>query len=119
MEISLFERLGREKVLFQVVEEFYNLVLQDHRVSGFFADVDMVRLRQHQLSFLSALLGGPESYSGRSMRSAHRTLQLKEHHFQAIADNLSEALRRFGVSEDDIVAVLQKVSAYQGEIVTA
>lgn len=115
---SLFEKLGSEKVLFQLVGEFYNLVLEDERINGFFKDVDMIKLRQHQLSFLSSILGGPEEYSGRSMHAAHRVLQLKEHHFTAVAENLVEVLRRFEVSEEDIAEVVARVSRYKEAIVS-
>lgn len=115
---GLFERLGREKVLFKVVDEFYSLLLLDERVSGFFQGIDMVRLRQHQLSFLSSILGGPEQYTGRSMRNAHRALNLTETHFAAVAEHLRTALHRINVSPADIDAVMDKVASYKGEIVS-
>lgn len=115
---SLFDRLGKERVLFQVVGEFYKLIQEDDRINGFFKDIDMASLRQHQLEFLSALLGGPEQYSGRSLKAAHKYLQLKQHHFDAVAENLVEALRRFDVGDDDIREAIDKVAVYKGEIVT-
>lgn len=116
---TLFERLGREKVLFRVVDEFYNIVQEDERVNGFFKHIDMVRLRQHQLSFLSGLLGGPEQYSGRSLQAAHQALRLQPLHYEAIVENLAEALKKCGVGGDDIRQVLDKVSAYRDHIVHA
>ncbi|MBO9605847.1 MAG: group 1 truncated hemoglobin [Paenibacillaceae bacterium] len=115
---SLYEKLGQEKVLFQLVGEFYSLVLEDERINGFFRDTNMVKLRQHQLSFLSSILGGPEQYSGRSMHAAHKVLQLKEHHFAAVIENLVEAMRRLNVDETDIAQVIARLSAYKDEIVS-
>lgn len=114
---SLYEKLGQEKTLFQLVGEFYNLVMEDERINGFFQGIDMVKLRQHQLSFLSSLLGGPEIYSGRSMHAAHKYLQLREHHFAAVVENLCEAMRRFHVDEADIAQVVARLSHYKAEIV--
>ncbi|WP_135553415.1 group I truncated hemoglobin [Paenibacillus cymbidii] len=115
---SLFEKLGQEKVLFQLVGDFYNLVLEDERINGFFQGTDMVKLRQHQLSFLSTILGGPEQYSGRSMHLAHKILQLKEHHFTAVVENLVEAMRRLNVDEEDIAQVMTRLSQYKDQIVS-
>ncbi|MBO9609070.1 MAG: group 1 truncated hemoglobin [Paenibacillaceae bacterium] len=116
---GLFERLGREKLLFRVVDEFYTLLLQDERVNGYFAGIDMVRLRQHQLSFLSSILGGPEQYTGRSMRNAHRALHLTEAHFDAVAEHLQTALRRCNVSPADIEAVMEKITSYKEQIISS
>lgn len=69
---SLYERLGGEEGIARVVDTFYDMVLADPRVAHFFANTDMAKQRRHQTLFLTFATGGPNKYTGRSMREAHR-----------------------------------------------
>ena len=107
--ISLYDKLGGQAAIGQVVDEFYNRVLADPIVSHFFVHTDMEKQRQHQTAFISFALGGA-SYTGRSMEVAHTGLRLQPEHFNAIATHLGEALAAKGVSPEDIDIVLSQVA---------
>ena len=67
---------------------FYQRVLDDPELSGFFDGVDMSRLRAHQRAFVTAALGGPELFVGRSLRNAHAGLRIDNRAFDAVAEQL-------------------------------
>ena len=107
---TLYEELGGQQAIEQVVDDFYKRVLADDTVKDFFAHTDMEKQRRHQSAFISYALGGPNKYTGRSMEKAHTGLNLQPEHFDAIALHLGEALSENGVSQEDINSVLGRVS---------
>lgn len=77
----------------------------------------MDHLRKHQVRFISFALGGPNQYSGRSMRRAHDGLGISEAQFGAVAGHLAASLVSFDVSATLIDQVIGHVAQLKGEIV--
>lgn len=112
----LYEKFGGEDTIRKVVDYFYELVLADETVNGFFKNTDMDKQRKHQTKFISFALGGPNQYTGTSMAKAHAGMNLQPVHFEAIATHLHDALAHFGVGEADIAQVLAKVATLKDDI---
>lgn len=114
---TLFDKLGGAAAVDLAVDKFYDRVLQDDRIKDFFADVDMVKQRQHQKDFLTYAFGGTDNYNGRYMRTAHRDLVeqkgLKSEHFDAVAEDLMATLKEMGVSEELMAEVAAIAAAPQ------
>lgn len=113
---ALIARLGGTAKLDALVSAFYFNVLSDARVAGFFADVDIRALLDHQKRFLAFALGSERPYDGRSLRAAHRHLVdvhgLADSHFDAFLETLARTLTNLGHAADiaeDIVAVAETV----------
>lgn len=108
-EKSLYQRLGGQAAINAAVDAFYVKVLADKRVKHFFEEVNMASQHRKQKAFLSAALGGPVPWEGKDMRKAHEDLDLKEEHFNAIAENLIATLKDLGVSQpliDETIAIV-------------
>ena len=116
-ERTLYERIGGEPAVRAAVDRFYQRVLADPELTGFFDGISMQRLKGHQFAFLSQALGGPKQYSGASMRDAHRRLAIEQRHFDGVAVHLVETLRELGVSEEIIATVGGALTPLSGEIV--
>jgi len=101
---TLFDKLGGKAAVDLAVDKFYEKVLSDERIKHFFEGVDMVKQRAHQKAFLTYAFGGTSKYDGRYMREAHQDLVEKRglsgEHFDAVAENLLEALKEMGVSQE-------------------
>src|SRR5215216_2493709 len=95
--VSLYERLGGSENIEAVVADFYQRILSDPTLKPIFANIEMDHLRRHQVRFISYALGGPNQYSGRSMRRAHEGLGISEDQFDAVAGHLVDALATYGV----------------------
>ena len=81
-------------------------MLADELLSAYFDDVDMDRQIAKQAAFLTMALGGPVSYTGRDLRTAHAGLgHLGDAHFNGVVGHLAATLREFGVSDADIAEV--------------
>ena len=114
---TLYDRLGGEPAIGAVVEEFYDRVLDDERVSHHFDGVDMADQRSHQTKFLSAVTGGPMRYEGAEMATAHEELAITAAEFEAVATHLDEALRAFDVDGADRGAVMEAIAGFEGDVV--
>ncbi|MBD2184915.1 group 1 truncated hemoglobin [Planktothrix sp. FACHB-1355] len=114
-EKSLYEKVGGQAAIEQIVDDFYNHVLADDTVNKFFANTDMKKQRRHQTAFISYALGGPQ-YTGRSMEKAHAGLNLQPEHFDAIAKHLGEAMTAYGISQDDINTALDRVASLKDAV---
>jgi len=112
---SIYEQIGGKAAIDAAVNRFYEKVLADDRIKHFFDDVDMVRQKAKQKSFLSAAFGSPVKYEGRDMRKAHAKLPgLNDTHFNAVAENLKSTLVELKVKQeliDKIMAIAESVRA--------
>ena len=104
--MSVYEKLGGEAAMDAAVDIFYRNVLADDRVSHFFDAVDMQAQRGKQKAFLTMAFGGPNGYTGKDMREAHKHMQLTEAHFNAIAESLVATLEELSVPQDYIDEVI-------------
>ena len=104
---TLFERIGGEDAVNAAVDIFYEKVLADERINGFFENLDMVAQANKQKKFLTVAFGGPNDYTGKDMRAAHAHLGLTDEHFDAVVENLASTLKELGVAGADIQEVAQ------------
>lgn len=112
---TLYEQIGGEQAVSAVIDRFYDTLLEDARVKDLFANTDMARQRRMQKSFVSGVLGG-KKYTGRSMREAHKKLNLTDEHFQAVAENLEASLKYFKVSEEHISQIMAIVATTKDDV---
>jgi len=107
---SLFERLGGDAAVEAAVDNFYAKIMADASLRPFFAGVDMDRQSFMRRIFLTAAVGGPQGYSGKSLRAAHKPLAeekgLGEAHFAAVAVHLQATLEELNVPVAEIQEVM-------------
>jgi hemoglobin len=118
---SLYEKLGGAPAVTAAAELFYRKVLGDDRIASFFDDVDMGRQVAKQAAFLTMVLGGPNAYTGRDMRTAHADLVargLSDRHFDAVLEDLAATLRQLSVAEQDIAEVAQIAESVRPEVLS-
>jgi hemoglobin len=102
LKVDLFSLIGGSQTVAAAVEAFYRRILADESISHFFAHSDLAHLRAHLNMFVSALLGGPETYTGRDVAAIHAHLQprLNDTHFDAFLKHFRAALKEVGVKDD-------------------
>ncbi|MEV8513854.1 group 1 truncated hemoglobin [Dactylosporangium sp. NPDC051484] len=117
--MSIYDGIGGAESVRAAVESFYTRVLGDSRLAGFFADVDISRLKAHQRAFIAAALGGPEVYAGRDMAAAHAGLGLTDAHFDAVVAHLADTLTELSVPGDRIAEIAAALAPLREQIVSA
>lgn len=116
---SLYERLGGADAVKAAVDIFYDKMLADERVSGFFSATDMDRQRRRQRSFLIFAFGGPNNYDGQDMRAAHQALWskgLNDTHVDIVIEHLGATLSQLGVPQSDIAEVAAIANSVRDDV---
>lgn len=111
-KMSVYEKIGGSAAVDAAVDIFYRKVLSDDRISEFFDTVDMEAQHAKQKAFLTMAFGGPNSYTGKDMREAHKHMNLTEEHFGAVAEALVGTLTELEVPQeyiDEIVGIAVSV----------
>jgi hemoglobin len=109
---SLYERLGGEAAVEAAVVRFYEKVMADPTLVGFFDSLDLGAQIQKQISFMTMAFSGPTKYTGRDLRTAHAKLVergLGHAHFDSVAKHLSETLDELGVAapvRDEVLTIV-------------
>jgi hemoglobin len=114
--MSVYEDIGGREGVAEVVDAFYDRVLADDQLIGYFEDTDMDDLRTHQRVFIAQVVGGPERYDGEDMREAHAHLDLDEEDFDAVAGHLDDALAECGVEMENRETVMSRVTDLEDDV---
>ena len=113
---TLFERLGGESKIAELVDDFYNRVLADPELGPFFKDTSMGKLLRMQREFFSAALDGPFTYTGRPLSHVHHGRGITRGHFARWVDHLFDSLKHCDINEQDVNDIISRMNTYVGEI---
>ncbi len=89
---SLYDRLGGQAAIRVVVDTFVTKVVADARVNAFFRGIDVDTFKQLLVEQVCQASGGPCIYSGRSMPVAHKGMHITNAQFDAVVEDLTQAL---------------------------
>jgi hemoglobin len=92
-------------------------VLADDELAPYFTDVDLARLKRHQVLLLSQVLGGPTAYDGRELGDAHRGLGITDAQYDKVVAHLVSVLVELGADDEAIAAAGSVVAAVKPDIV--
>ncbi len=113
---TVFEQIGGAAAVDAAVDIFYRKVLSDPIISHFFDTVDMDRQVGKQKAFLTMAFGGPNKYTGKDMREAHKHMKLTEQHFSAVAGHLKGTLEELNVPENLINEVMKIAASTHDDV---
>lgn len=106
---TLYQRLGGQAGIDALALDLLERSAADPRIRGDFAETDIVNLHERLVEQLCALSGGPCTYRGRDMRAAHMGLGITEADFNALVENLLDAMRARGLpvaTQNELLALL-------------
>jgi len=115
---SLFQALGGKDGIGKIVVDFIPIIQQDTRIKKAFNDADMDHLVKMLDEQLCAVSGGPCTYSGKSMKAIHANLAITNAQFNALAEDLQQAMEKHGISSRVQNKLLAKLAPMQHDIVT-
>ena len=107
---SLHTRLGGADGIHQLVDDVVAAHLENPMVRTRFevvADLDQVKVLVRE--FFGAGSGGPETYTGKDMRAAHRGMNISEQEFLAVVDDIMGVADKHDLDEatkKDVLAIL-------------
>jgi hemoglobin len=123
IEESLYHRLGGVYAIAAVVDDFVDRVMADPRLNAN-AAVEAAHNRMHPAGFKYLLTemvchatGGPQRYSGKTMKESHRHLNITPDEWVAFLDDFRLTLNLFHVPEREQAELFALVQSTYGEIV--
>ena len=81
----------------KITHDFVERVQKNPRIASFFKDADLERLELMLTDQFCDVLGGGCKYAGKSMKEAHTKMNVKTADFNALAEDLQDALTAGGV----------------------
>jgi hemoglobin len=122
---TLYERLGGVYAIAAVVDDFINRVMDDPRLNAN-PKVDEAHHRVSRAGFKYLVTemvcwatGGPQQYSGRTMRDSHEHLDITEGEWVSFLDDLHQTFNAFQVPEAERQELLAIVNSTKSDIVLA
>jgi hemoglobin len=79
--------------------------------------VELAGTRRHLCAFLEAGSGGPQPYTGRTMREAHRGMNISATEYVAALDDILTVLRKHDIDEQTQHEVLAIAYSLKSDIV--
>lgn len=114
---SLYDRLGGKSAITAVVDTFVARVAADTRINKKFAKSNIPRVKSEIVDQVCTETGGPCTYTGRSMKEAHRNMKVTEGEFNALVEDLTAALNVFKVPAREQNELLSALGTMKGDIV--
>jgi hemoglobin len=135
---SLFERLGGEQGLTQLVDDFTTRLLEDPRVNWSRKGLDqggfrlfrgkpatwnespqtVAMLKKHMVQFLALATGGPARYEGKNMRSAHANMHITNSEFDAAVGDIKATLDKQQIPNREQKELLAIIESTRPQIVS-
>ena len=116
-QASLYQRLGEKPAITAVVDDFVARVAADSRINSRFANANIPRLKKNLVDQICAASGGPCTYTGRDMRTAHAGMGITNADFDALVGDLGAALNKFKVPEREKNELLSVLGPMRKDIV--
>jgi len=137
-KLALFQRLGSEAGISNIVADFIPRVLDDPRVNwdrkgvkrGGFSfragesvtwkatPTNVVTLERHLIEFFALATGGPARYTGKEIQSTHADMHISNPEFDAAIGDLKASLDKLQVPNVEQKELLAIVESTRPQIVT-
>ena len=114
---SLYDRLGGKPAISAVVDNLVGRVAQDDRINLRFANTDIVHLRMMLVDQICQASGGPCTYTGKDMKTAHHNLNITNDEFNALVEDLLAALGELRVGAPEQQELVGALGGLKGDIV--
>ncbi len=134
---SLFDRLGGERGITALVENFTPRVLNDPRVNwdrkgvkpgGLFhhgpavtwnpTPENVEAMKKHIVQFLSLATGGSPQYDGKELKSGHADMQISNPEFDAVVGDIKASLDNLQIANQEQKELLAIIESTRPLIVT-
>src|SRR5262245_35852311 len=120
---SLYERLGGVYSIATVIDDFIDRIMVDPRLNAN-PRVDEAHHRVPPAGFkylvtemLCWAAGGPQKYTGRSMKDSHKGLMITAAEWEAFLDELQQTLDKFTVPQAEQAEIKTIIDSTRADIV--
>lgn len=114
---SLYEELGGDAGISQIVDDALLLVLQDPRIKEAFKDTNTKRLAGLLKEQFCEISGGPCRYGGDDMKLTHEGQDVSSAQFNALAEDIQLAMENMNISSSVQNKLIARLAPMKRDIV--
>ena len=118
--VSLYRRLGGREGIATVVDDFVANMVGDARVNARFKGMPppaVFKFKSNLSDQICDATGGPCSYLGRDMKTAHKGMKISDAEWNATVENLDKALDKHKVGAAEKKELIGAIAQMRGDIV--
>ena len=116
MGTTLYQRLGESAGIARLVDDVIDAHLANPLVKTRFENVkDLDRTRKMATEFFCAGAGGPQTYTGKDMLSAHKGMNISEQEYLAVVDDVVGAMGKNGLDDgtkNEVIGILYSLKGH-------
>jgi len=116
MAQSLFEKLGGEGRLREIMDTFVDRIFADRMIGFFFRNADRHRIKELEYQLAAKFLGADVEYQGRPLGRAHANHPIMGGHFARRRQIFKETLDFYQVPDAIKDALLRHTDALRAQI---
>lgn len=95
---GLYQAFGEETGIRKLMDDFVIRLKADPRIGTQFANINADHLARSLTDQLCQLSGGPCTYTGPDMKSAHASMAITKEHFNALVEVLQQSMDAQGIA---------------------
>ena len=115
---TLYDQMGGKAGMDRLVDISVDNYLADDRIKAIFDESNMERIRAQLKDQFCQIAGGPCLYKGHEMVAAHQGLHLGNADFNALVEDLQDAMTAQGITFATQNRFLALLAPYQRQVVT-
>ena len=115
---TLYDDLGGKAGIDHIVDVSVDNYLADARIKDIFSESNIDRIRLELKDQFCQIAGGPCVYKGHDMVATHKGLHLTNANFNALVEDLQDAMTKCDVSFATQNRFLALLAPYQHQVVT-
>ena len=114
---AVYKAFHGEEGIQRIMDDFIVRITTDPRIKDRFANANLARLKLLLVQQVSYLIGGPQTYTGRAMKTTHEGMGLQNGDFNALAEDLQLSMDKEGVPFRAQNKLLAKLAPMEHQIV--
>lgn len=116
-QTRLYDQLGGEEGVRTIVAHFVYRLANDPRIGPIFEGIDFENLDKQLRDQICEISGGPCTYGGKDMTSAHTGLDLSHAEFNRLVEVLQDSMRAAGTPYAAGNRLLALLAPMRGDVV--
>lgn len=116
---ALYQQLGGQPGLVELMEDFMARLLADPRMNPFFRDADQKVLKAQLVAQFCEVSGGPCKRDGKDMAAVHGGQDITKSNFYALVEVLQQSMDARGIAFGAQNRLLAQLAPMHREIVNA
>jgi hemoglobin len=118
---SLYETLGKQGGIVQIVDDFVAFVIADDDIRDVhkkhFKEGDVAGLKKKLVDQIGQATGGPQKYTGKNMKDAHKGLDISNKDFDALVNDLRKAFVKNKVPDETTTILMKVLESMRADVV--